>query len=179
MRGDAYDLQDLIKFSVISLECNLLYPPDIGKKFKQEVLPGLHRNLICFVADLIQEFVKTVELTEQSTSHRDAEDLRDHIRHLQLLNATRYPFPKKKRHSQEDLLDWEKRNELRLLPGDDGFGGWRTAKALFRERVRVFLCKPEVEELFYTDLEDYDQVEDGEYKDMVDGFLEQCFPFQH
>lgn len=94
-----------------------------------------------------------------------------------MLAAARHPFPKKGDWDQEDLLDWQKRSELRLLPGDDGFSHWRTAKALFRANARQFLCDPTVQELGQERLEEYDLIGDSEYEDMANGFLDTCCPF--
>ncbi|KAK0735355.1 hypothetical protein B0T21DRAFT_441717 [Apiosordaria backusii] len=146
MRGDAFDLQDMIEFLVIEVEDNL---PKRSKK------SGVQRQLADFVADLVGEFVEVVEIVEQPQHlhHTSSQALSDHVHHRRMLAAAQYPFPNPKDvgdyedQNKENILAWVKRSELRLLPGDHGFARWRTAKIVFRQSVRKFLKTEEIEEV--------------------------------
>ncbi|KAK4203017.1 hypothetical protein QBC40DRAFT_167895 [Triangularia verruculosa] len=180
MRGDAYDLQDLIKFSVTAVEWLL---QDVGTAEKHQQKHNIYllqHQFIRIVADLIQGFVKAVKVTRRSESWflGNPEAISQH----RMLVASQHPFLKNESLGGEDILNWEKRSELRLLPGEDGFRDWRVAKALFREEIRQCLC--DSEGLLSNSIElaceeqDVDRDEDDGYDRLVDAFLDAFCPFK-
>ncbi|KAK0735360.1 hypothetical protein B0T21DRAFT_348861 [Apiosordaria backusii] len=100
--------------------------------------------------------------------------LDDLVHRRQMLAAARNPFPAVENPSKKSVLACEKRQEPRLLPQDDGYIGWREAKRVFFEKIRQFLCRPEIKGLAVIEQESNC---DGEvHEEDVAAFLEEYFP---
>ncbi|KAK0667399.1 hypothetical protein QBC41DRAFT_374670 [Cercophora samala] len=144
MRGDAFDLQDLIKFLISQVE-DELQQHDSSKESERfkACLSSVQRQLFLFVATLIGEFIKVVAITQTDLINQSSSAIAEQIHRRRTLAAMRYPFPTpdkdkeefERKKLRENMETWEKRCESRLLAEDPGFLDWRAAKIAFHDNV--------------------------------------------
>ncbi|KAK0667400.1 hypothetical protein QBC41DRAFT_304340 [Cercophora samala] len=140
MRGNAYELQDLISFAVAA---------------EKEITKGLFRTMMVHLNEIQKKLIAqiismvTALISQFLLATRDVKPICEDtgnsaivatmtypalVRHRRQLNVASFPFPQfYGRVDEDEVMAWKSRVELRLLPEDPGFVRWHVAKLAFRE----------------------------------------------
>ncbi|KAK0735354.1 hypothetical protein B0T21DRAFT_348856 [Apiosordaria backusii] len=120
---------------------------------------------------LIGEFIKALR-SKMESDQLTATAFDTLVHNRQMEAAMKYPYPND--GSKKSIAAWERRQELRLLPQDDGYICWRAGKHMFRESIRKFIGRPEMESHAVLNLNHHSSADTHEER--VEKFLEAYFP---